>query len=236
MENIEYWQYWRTLIFMSNINIKAIKIFIFTFFSNESVKLLHIMGGELSLTASKVAHNNNDAKFHRKAKYAQIHEYTFNTFSTCTPLKVLWPWTSLNKLKEQFNSRSGGTGAESYEYSKYPILPRAGWVKTLWNMSGGSEKNGDVAAGGVGAWRGGGGAVISQKAAPSSSVVAVDGIYCLSPSAIIPVPDSPFNYPVLFRTQSASQFLCATVNSNIYLPLYLYCCKSSFLKQGRHDQ
>ena len=53
---------------MSNINIKAIKIFIFTFFSNESVKLLHIMGGELSLTASKVAHNNNDAKFHRKAK------------------------------------------------------------------------------------------------------------------------------------------------------------------------
>ena len=58
---------------MSNINIKAIKIFIFTFFSNESVKLLHIMGGELSLTASKVAHNNNDAKFHRKAKYAQIH-------------------------------------------------------------------------------------------------------------------------------------------------------------------
>ena len=157
MENIEYWQYWRTLIFMSNINIKAIKIFIFTFFSNESVKLLHIMGGELSLTASKVAHNNNDAKFHRKAKYAQIHEYTFNTFSTCTPLKVLWPWTSLNKLKEQFNSRSGGTGAESYEYSKYPILPRAGWVKTLWNMSGGSEKNGDVAAGGVGAWRGGGG-------------------------------------------------------------------------------
>ena len=51
------------------------------------------------------------------------------------------------------------------------------------------------------------GAVISQKAAPSSSVVAVDGIYCLSPSAIIPVPDSPFNYPVLFRTQSASQSL-----------------------------
>ena len=43
-------------------------------------------------------------------------------------------------------------------------------------MSGGSEKNGDVAAGGVGAWRGGGGVVISQKAAPSSSVVAVDGI------------------------------------------------------------
>ena len=77
MENIEYWQYWRTLIFMSNINIKAIKIFIFTFFSNESVKLLHIMGGELSLTASKVAHNNNDAKFHRTAKYAQIHEYIY---------------------------------------------------------------------------------------------------------------------------------------------------------------
>ena len=70
------------------------------------------------------------------------------------------------------------------------------------------------------------GAVISQKA-PSSSVVAVDGIYCLSPSAILPVPDSPFNYPVLFRTQSASQFLCATVNSNIYLG----CCKSSFLRK-----
>ena len=76
---------------MSNINIKAIKIFIFTFFSNESVKLLHIMGGELSLTASKVAHNNNDAKFHRKAKYAQIYEKTFNTFSPYTPLKVSWP-------------------------------------------------------------------------------------------------------------------------------------------------
>ena len=71
------------------------------------------------------------------------------------------------------------------------------------------------------------GAVISQKAAPSSSVVAVDGIYCLSSSAILPVPDSPFNYPVLFRTQSASQFLCATVNSNIYLR----CCKSSFLRK-----
>ena len=162
---------------MSNINIKAIKIFIFTFFSNESVKLLHIMGGELSLTASKVAHNNNDAKFHRKAKYAQIYEKTFNTFSPCTPLKVSWPWTSLNKLKEQFNSRSGGTGAESYEYSKYPILPRAGWVKTLWNMSGGSEKNGDVAAGGVGTWRGGGGCCHQSEGGFILSVVAVDGIY-----------------------------------------------------------
>ena len=162
---------------MSNINIKAIKIFIFTFFSNESVKLLHIMGGELSLTASKVAHNNNDAKFHRKAKYAQIYEKTFNTFSPCTPLKVSWPWTCLNKLKEQFNLRSGGTGAESYEYSKYPILPRAGWVKTLWNMSGGSEKNGDVAAGGVGTWRGGGGCCHQSEGGSILSVVAVDGIY-----------------------------------------------------------
>ena len=44
-------------------------------------------------------------------------------------------------------------------------------------MSGGSEKNGDVAAGEEEAWRGGGGVVISQKAALSSSVVAVDGIY-----------------------------------------------------------
>ena len=51
------------------------------------------------------------------------------------------------------------------------------------------------------------GVVISQKAALSSSVVAVDGIYCLSPSAIFPVPDSPFNYQVLFRTQSATPFL-----------------------------
>ena len=190
---------------MSNINIKAIKIFIFTFFSNESVKLLHIMGGELSLTASKVAHNNNDAKFHRKAKYAQIYEKTFNTFSPCTPLKVSWPWTSLNKLKEQFNSRSGGTGAESYEYSKYPILPRAGWVKTLWNMSGGSEKNGDVAAGGVGTWRGGGGCCHQSEG--GFILLCCGGGWCLSPSAIIPVPDSPFNYPVLFRTQSASPFL-----------------------------
>ena len=84
----------------------------------------------------------------------------------CTPLKVSWPWTSLNKLKEQFNSRSGGTEAESYEYSKYPILPRAGWVKTLWNMSGGSEKNGDVAAGGVGTWRAGGGCCHQSEVVP----------------------------------------------------------------------
>ena len=53
--------------------------------------------------------------------------------------------------------------------------------------------------------------VISQKAASSSSVVAVDGGWCLSPSAIIPVPDSPFNYPVLFRTQSATPFLSLEV-------------------------
>ena len=200
---------------MSNINIKAIKIFIFTFFSNESVKLLHIMGGELSLTASKVAHNNNDAKFHRKAKYAQIYEKTFNTFSPCTPLKVSWPWTSLNKLKEQFNSRSGGTGAESYEYSKYPILPRAGWVKTLWNMSGGSEKNGDVAAGGVGTWRGGGGCChpISQKAAPSSLLWR-----WMVFIAICHYPCSRLSFQLPSVVQDTiCQSVSVTINRNIYI-------------------
>ena len=44
-------------------------------------------------------------------------------------------------------------------------------------MSGGSEKNGDVAAGGVGAWRGGGGCCHQSEGGSILSVVAVDGVY-----------------------------------------------------------